>query len=114
MALLPKNEKAIKEAIARIIRANTSMQAKIAENIITTRIDQETRKNGLGQVVAIESEVITFWTNIFGTPNEDYSQFQLALIESKDPAFNRLEYQLLRTEQHDTNTIKRIYQIKAI
>lgn len=113
MALLPKNEKAIREAIAKIVMAKTSMKVKIAENIRLKSKAQTFRQNGLLQNVAIESEQMVFWLNVWGKATEDYSAFELAIIESKDNAYNRLEIQSVRESQPDADYV-RTYEIKVI
>jgi len=112
MAKAPKNDDLIKSYIAGLVKSKTTMREKIPENIRIKSKVTDYIKNGCGENVAIQSEVITVWTSVFGKQTDDYSQFEKALREAKDKSFNSLDYTITGEGTID-GAYRRIYEIKV-
>jgi hypothetical protein len=112
MAKAPKNELAIKAVIAKIVTDKTSMKTKAIDNIRLKSKTWDFVKNGTGNNVAIQSELMTFWTIISGKQNEDYSPFEMAIIEAQNKEFNSLDILSIRENLIEAN-YQRIYEIKV-
>lgn len=112
MAKPPKNEHAIKTAIAALVTTHTSMKNKAVENIRLSSKSVEYVPNGTGGNLGIKSEKMVFWTSVFGKPDEDYSAFENAIYKATDESFNGLQM-LDVFENTVEGTWRRIYKIKV-
>lgn len=112
MAKPPKNELAIKTAIANLVTTHTSMKGKAIENVRLESKSIEYVPNGTGGNLGIKSEKMVFWTIVFGQPNEDYTAFEDAIYKATDASFNGLQILSVFENMIEGNW-KRIYKIKV-
>lgn len=111
MARIPKNELAVKAAIAEIIRQATGI-IKPVDNIRLKGKQFDYQTNSTGGNLGIKSEAMTLWLTLDCTADYDCTALETAINTAQNPAFNGLQIVAVR-ESAPMAQYVRYYEIKV-